>query len=413
MIMKKFFFFAAIAAIGLASCSNDETIASQATSESNVIGFRPVTTNMTRAADASFATSTSFKVTAFEAGGTTNAYFSNVVFTANEGTTFTSESKYYWPATYNLDFFAWQPSTLAAASGNYTSFAITPSTTVGEQIDFVYAVTRGWGRADGYTHDGSAGVTINFRHAESKVLIQLKNTNDNLKITVGDVAIGNLRGTETFTWNGVTNGTTPVDATTATTDGQYTAGTLNYLNGTWTSTSAQTSAYTISMGTDNITDDKSATSARNVFNGGQTTARNLTSSAPSYEMILIPQTLNAQTTYSATTEGATFAGAFISVKLKIQNTANDAYIVGAADQWVTAIWPLTALTWLPGHKYTYTVDLAGGGYHPANNNDGDATLDPILEGAEIKFVTVTVDAWADGEAGGVYTGTPSSTPVVP
>ena len=32
--MKKFFFFAAIAAIGLASCSSDETIASQATSES-------------------------------------------------------------------------------------------------------------------------------------------------------------------------------------------------------------------------------------------------------------------------------------------------------------------------------------------------------------------------------------------
>ena len=411
--MKKFFFFAAIAAIGLASCSNDETIASQATSESNAISFRALTNNMTRALDASFANGTSFKVTAFESGATTNAYFSNEVFTAETGTTFTSTNKHYWPNTYNLDFFAWQPTSLSATTDNYTGFVITPSTTVGEQIDFVYAVTRGWGRYTGYTHDGSGGVIINFRHAESKVLVQLKNTNDNLKITVGDVAIGNLRGSETFTWNGVTDGSSSTAAATATTDGQYTSGTLTYLNGTWTSTSAQETAYTISMGTDNITDDKSATSARNVFNGNQPTARDLTSSAPSYEMILIPQALNAQTTYSATTENATFAGAYISVKLKIQNAANNAYIIGAGDQWVTAIWPLTSLTWLPGHKYTYTVDLAGGGYHPTNNNDGDATLDPILEGAEIKFVTVTVDAWADGEAGGVYTGTPSSTPVVP
>lgn len=359
---------------------------------------------MTRAADASFATSTSFKVTAFEAGATSNAYFTNEVFTATAGTTFTSGDKHYWPSAYNLDFYAWQPSTLSANSNNYTGFTITPSTTVSEQIDFVYAVTRGWGRYAGYTHDGSAGVTINFRHAESKVLIQLKNTNDNLKITVGNVTIDNLRGTETFTWNGVIDGTTPVAAGTATTDGQYTiegGGTLSYLNGTWTATSEQNSAYTVGMGTDNITDDKSATSARNVFNGNQPTARNLTSSAPSYEMILIPQVLNVATTYSAAAASSVFNGANIKVQLKIQNKANDAYIVGSAGGYITAMWPLTALTWLPGHKYVYTVDLAGGGYHDTNN-DTNEDLDPILEGAEIKFVTVTVDEWAVGASANVY-----------
>lgn len=399
---KRITFFAFAAALAFCySCSNDETVATNDNAASNEISFRTLMTGMTRATDASFANGTSFKVTAFQTGGTSTTYFANETFTATEGTTFTSTNKHYWPNAYNLDFFAWQPSNLSATTNNYTGFAITPSTTVSEQIDFVYAVTRGWGRYTGYAHDGSAGVTINFRHAESKVLVQLKNTNDNLKITVGNVTIGNLRGTETFTWNGVTDGSTPTAAATATTDGQYTTGTLTYLNGTWSATSEQTSAYTVGMGTDNITDDKSATSARNVFNGNQPTARNLTSSAPSYEMILIPQTLNAQTTYSADATSSTFAGAYITVQLKIQNKANDAYIVGSAGEYVTAMWPLTALTWLPGHKYTYTVDLAGGGYHNTNNT-GDKTLDPILSGAEIKFVTVTVDNWGDGSGEGVY-----------
>lgn len=400
--MKKNLFFLAVAAVAFAACSNDETVAVNE-SQGEAISFRPLVNNMTRAADASFANGTSFKVTAFEAGATSNAYFNDVVYTATTGTTFTTTNKYYWPNTYNLDFFAWQPSTLSATTDNYTGFSITPSSTVGEQIDFVYAVTRGWGKYGTPTHDGTNGVTINFRHAESKVLVQLKNTNKELKITVGNVAIGNLRGTETFTWNGVTDGSTTTAAATATTDDQYTSGTLTYLNGTWTANSDQTTNYTIAMGTDNITDDKSESSARNVFNGNQPTARNLTSAASGYEMILIPQVLNPQTAYSATTENATFSGAYISVQLKIQNKTNDAYIVGSAETYVTAMWPLTALTWLPGHKYTYTVDLAGGGYYTQNNNDGDSALDPVLEGAEIKFVTVTVDAWGDGAATSLYT----------
>lgn len=402
--MNKKLFFLAIAALGLAACSNDDVVE---INQGEAISFRPLTTNVTRAVDASFANGTSFKVTAFEAGSVENAYFVGETFTATNGTTFTSSYKHYWPNAYNLDFYAWQPASLSPSSTNYADFVISPSTTVGSQIDFVYAVTRGWGKHDAPTHDGTNGVTINFRHAESKVLVQLKNTNDNLKITVGSVTIGNLRGTETFTWNGVTDGSTTTAAATATTDGQYTiegGESLSYLNGTWTATSAQTSAYAVVVGQDNITDDKSASSARNVFNGNQPTVRNLTSSADGYEMILIPQALNAQTTYSSPSASSTFAGAYIQVQIKIQNKANDAYIVGSegAGNYVTAMWPLTALTWLPGHKYTYTVDLAGGGYF-TTNQDSNADLDPILKGAEIKFVTVTVDDWKDGAATSVYT----------
>lgn len=376
-----------------------------------------------RGADEHFnAANDKFAVTAFRKGETTSPYFNNVTFKTTDGTTFTSEDgKYYWPSSTNLDFYAYAPlSTEVGGSGSaavtrnaYNNFTVTPGTDVPYQPDLVYAVTRNWGKATTDQTTGHVisttvtGVTINFRHAESKVAIKLANFNKNLKITVGDVSIGNLRGSETFTWNGVTDGTTPVAAASANTDGQYTSGTLTYLNGTWTASSVQTSAYTVTMESD---------ASYNVFNGN-VAAKNLYSadaSAPNYDMILIPQELKVETTYynaGSAAVGDLFKGAYITVKIKIQNSAENAdeYIVGSAsgggigedaNGYITAMWPLTALTWLPGHKYTYTVDLAGGGYY-TTNQDTNEDLDPILEGAEIKFVDVTVDDWKDA-AGSVY-----------
>ena len=399
--MKKNLWIFAAAAVALAACSNDDTISENiGFDDASAISFRAFTNNMTRAADAHFnVADDAFKVSAFTAGETSaaEAYFTNVVFSTEDGTTFKAENKYYWPNTKNLDFYAWAPSSLTASENNFDGITVSPGTTIGSQPDFVYGVTKGWGTYGTPTHDGKPGVTLNFRHAESKVVIKIKNSNEDLVFTVGNVAIGNLRGTETFTWNGVTDGTTPTAAATANTDGQYTSGTLTYLNGTWTATSAQTSAYTVAMGTDDFDDVTEGTQARNVFSGEVATARELTSTAANHEMILIPQTLNAQTTYKGGDgdDKNNFIGAYITAQLKIQQKSNDAYVAGAADTYVTAMWPLTAATWLPGHKYTYTVDLAGGGYFTTNQDD-DAALDPILDGAEIKFVTVTVDAWGDG-----------------
>lgn len=412
--MKKLFFFAA-AALALASCSNDETVRTDATSSSNEISFRAFNGGMTRAADEHFnAANDQFGVTAMKQG-TTTAYFDNVTFKTSDGSEAyaSTDNKYYWPSSVNLDFYAYAPLSTEVTVSNpaptvspavtrtaYNNFTVTPGTDVPNQPDFVYAVTKDWGKAGlqtgtATTHQiGSTykGVTINFRHAESKVAFKLANSNKNLKITVGEVTIGNLRGSESFTWNGVTDGTTPVDAASANTDGQYTTGTLNYLNGTWTAASAQTSAYTVTM---------ESAASYNVFDG-IVAAKNLYSadaSAPNFDMILIPQALKIETTYNgnATSPASTFEGAYITVQIKIQNKATDDYIVGDGSTFVTAMWPLTVLTWLPGHKYTFTVDLANGGYYTVNQDDSN-DLDPILEGAEIKFVTVTVDDWkiADG-----------------
>ena len=375
--MKKNLFILAVAGLALASCSSDETIASQATSQANEISFRAFNNGMTRAADAHFnVANDQFKVTAFPQGTTTTAYFSNVIFKTADGSTFTSTGgKYYWPNSTNLDFYAWAP---AGQSDNYASIPVTVASEAASQIDLVYGKTLDWGKVAlqtgtdaGHRIDGSSvqGVTINFRHAESKVVIKLQNSNSNLKITASNVTIGNVSGSGTFAI--AETHTDTKDAAT--------------IAGGWSSLGAATASYSQDI----------------------TPAVFSTATQAGVDMILIPQTLTNAGVYNKTGSAAVgdpFNGAYITVKLKIQNSADDNYIVGKAsgvDEYVTALFPLPATAWAPGKKYTYTVDLAGGGYYPTNH-DTNEDLDPILEGAEIKFVTVTVDNWTpyDGDGNG-------------
>ena len=112
-------------------------------------------------------------------------------------------------------------------------------------------------------------------------------------------------------------------------------------------------------------------------------------------MILIPQTLSAATAYASTTAGAKPNGSYIALKMVIKNNTTAGETVADAtanDKW--AMWPIGGYNWEPGKKYTYTIDLAGGGYYETNK-DSDTDLDAILEGAEIKFVSVSVDGWTD------------------
>lgn len=375
------------------SCSNDETIASQATNESNEINFRPLVNSVTRASDVTTTNLTSFFVTANIASNPVENYFGGVTpvefSDANVGTgegkhastagTYTSATKYYWPSTGELDFIAFAPATgTDITRTDSTHFSVTPSSTPSAQQDFLYAVVRRQTKAANGT-----GVVLNFRHALSKVIIQLKNSSSDLHFTVKDVAIGYIQPTGTFapiykTAEGSqigfsTNGTLKSNTTIASETGYYITGAA------WVASGAVTS-YTQTAGT---------------------TAYAVNTTSPSAltdDMILIPQALTVDTKYyhdseSSAAKNDPFHGAYISVELKIQDADNH-YIVGTSEAYVTAMWPLTAITWLPGHMYTYTVDLAGGGYY-LTNQDTNEDLDPILDNSEIKFVTVTVDGWTD------------------
>lgn len=353
----------------IASCSSDELVAENQ-SNPNEISFTPLLTGVTRAMsiDATELQTQGFNVTAIINGGST-AYFTAENYTWNStANAYTSTTKHYWPSEGSLDFYAYSPmSDTYVGTGkqivktDYNTFDVTPSATPSEQVDFVYANTNNKTKGT----DGKV-TTLNFRHAESNIVIQLKNTATDLKFTVKDVAIGYILPTAQFDYTGSTNGTT--DNTNTDAASGY------YLKG-WGTPSGTRTSYSQTAGTTSYAVGADASALTN-------------------NMILIPQTLEVATVYSADSVGSAFNGACISVELKIQDTS-DHYIVGTSSTYVTAMWPLTSIIWLPGHKYTYTVDLKGGGYYPTNQ-DENTDLDPILEGAEIMFASVTVDSWSDG-----------------
>lgn len=402
--MNKKLLILAVAGLALASCSNDEVVQDLSTSDANAISFRAFNSGITRAADVDANAGTyglktlGFKVFAnvYTAEGAEGAnYFPETEFTWNEAvSSYTSANKYYWPSDGALNFYAWSASIPAQVTHTATTkiFSVEPAslssaTTAAGQGDLVFANTNNKAKAG----NGASGVSINFRHAESKVAIMIKNTNPNLMFTVGDVAIGNLYGVGTFTYSGGNRGTN--------TDGDG-----NLLLTDWAGTGSQDVSYSLTM---------KSSDSYNVLNG-TTGAKAIVTT--DNEMILIPQALLAADVYSGTTArdgetpGSPFNGSFISAQIKIQNPTNSAYIAGAADKYVTAIWPLPQMNLDPGYKYTFTVDLAGGGYYP-DNRDTNIDLDPILEGSEIRFVNVTVDVWDDGGTyllgnvtkGGTYT----------
>ena len=358
--MKKRLFFLPMVAIMMAACS------------SNDISFRPIVKGVTRAADADLSSdATSFNVEAFNTGTTTSPYFSNVTFT-NTSSTFTSATKYYWP-TNNLDFYAYSPiSSGQFVKTDYKTFIITPSNTVSEQVDFIYANTNNKGK-------GSSGevTTLNFRHAGAKIVVKVKNSAPNLKFEISGWKLGYLDNSATFTYG---------DANTDTQDGAQLA------FSDWSGNSDQSANNTYST---TFTANPIAAAQSTAYFLEKNGTPSTTTTDESINMILIPQTLTAATAYASAATDAKPNGSYIALKMVIKNntTAGETVADATTDgKW--AMWPIGGYNWEPGKKYTYTIDLAGGGYYETNQ-DTDADLDPILEGAEIKFATVTVDGWAE------------------
>lgn len=391
--MKKSFFILATAALALASCSRDVIVdENQTFNDANEISFRAMEAPVRRAADQTATTlqasGKGFYVTAIHSVGSTT-YFDNVQFKYNAGTYF-SDNKYYWPASGTLDFFAYAPATDGAqlSRTDYKTFTVAPSATVADQVDLIYANTDGKSKTATYTTGtyGSLGVPLNFRHAGAKIVVKVKNNADNnLKFEITGVKIVNVDGSATFTYN---DDPSTGDNNTDTNDG-----------------SVQLKSTDWSNNTDDQTVTYSKTLTANTISAKQTTGQFLNAGGTigtedqSVNMILIPQsTPAAGSSYSAAAANSKYTGSYIALKMVIKNKDASETVIADASQDVSsdnnwAMWPVQ-FTWVPGKKYTYTIDLANGGYWELNH-DTDADLDPILENAEIKFVDVTVDDWSD------------------
>ena len=360
--MKRFFLSLLAVAGMLTACNMNEL--ESVNRMGDRIGFTTTTNGLTKAVDVTTANLTAFTVEAFNHNTVTSPYMNAVAFTGANGS-FESAEPYYWPEG-ALDFYAYSQGTAEGqvVKSDYRTFNITPAASPAAQVDFVYA---------GVTNQTKAGSTegaipLNFRHTESKIVVQVKNTAPNLKFVVDAWKVGYLDEAGTFTYNG--NETNAYDATTVG------AGTLDA--GMWT--------------------NNTTASASNTYTNTLASSVNIAASSSSPtplggEMILIPQVTTAADAYASASASALVNGSYVAVKIKILNRANDAVIYSdgnGGSAW--AIWPV-AFNWEPGKKYTYTLDLAGGGYYEVNN-DTDADLDPILEGAVISFASVTVDEFA-------------------
>ena len=115
--MKQKLFLAAMAAIAMTSCSNDETLEINTGTE-QAIDFR--TAMATRATETTIDNLSSFYVTAFNENIIEAPYFENLEFTKDgDSSIFTSEDKYYYPGDgTDLTFYAYAPSAEKLGTGS-------------------------------------------------------------------------------------------------------------------------------------------------------------------------------------------------------------------------------------------------------------------------------------------------------
>ena len=379
----------AVAALGFAACANDETTAvNEKLAESNAISFRTLVSGQMRAAvDINTANLTEFKVTAFKHGeyDYDDAYIPDVTFTGTSATSYTSTTKYYWPASDGkLDFYAYSP----IANGNglsisaYNTFVLTPTVTtetVGSQADLIYAAVKNKGKGDATTE---GQIALNFRHAGAKVALKVthanSNTAKNLYFKVKGWAVGYLDKSATFTFPdyNTSNDANTVEHNNGSSD--------SYLLpvGYWTANDGYATDKQIYRSSDLGT-------AVDVAGTAGTPTGAVTNHTFAEEMILIPQSgASLASEYSATTADAEPNGTFVAVKLAVYDVNTNTVIV--PETW--AMWPAT-VSWVPGKKYTYNVQLDEGGYYEKNTDAGNDVLDPIFKGAVISFATVKVDEW--------------------
>lgn len=224
--MKNRIYMMSLAVLAMVSCVNDDIVQINNGME---ISFRSALD--TRATELTESNLSDFYVTALTTDTGAANYFTNVQFTKETGSSsmvFTSEYKYYWPASGELDFYAYRPGAtemnaeITITPENKVLSGYAPVLDVDQQIDIVYAHTRA------SKANNAASVPLEFKHALSQVGIVAKNTNEAYDIKIKAIRLKNVAGEGDFylgTGSWITDGTsvsyeiTRTDAETAVTLG--------------------------------------------------------------------------------------------------------------------------------------------------------------------------------------------------
>lgn len=368
--MKKYFFFAAIAAMSLASCSNDDVIELK----QDEIKFNVVANNTSRAVNVYCNNNMpeDFKVWAYSTNedGEDVMYINGDLVKKN-GTSYATDNVRYWPADKTLNFVAFknmggiiinQNNAVAyvADTNNPTgSNEISINSNVAEQVDMLYAITNGQTKAA----NASAGVSLNFRHLLSQVVFNAKNTNsNNLYIEVTGVKVGNVHECGQPRFNFGTNETTG-NFEDHVGETKYTFEPIS-----WEYPTNDYVDYTVAFDKMVLGNTLSALTSANA------TGKEFSNTA----MLLLPQTTTAWVPSAATaTPDAEGSGAYVAVNCKIYNVANGDGVKTEKDELLHDGWAYMPvnIAWQQGKKYTYTFIFGqgNGGY----DENGDPVLAPV------------------------------------
>ena len=340
MITKTLFSLAMAAFV--ASCSNDVVV-----SEKSDTPIR-ITTSLdkqTRGAYTQATDITKFKMSAFKKIGSNDAWINNVDVTYN-GSSCSWSGNTVWPGDGSgLVFVAYAPNLLSTGtpSLSYNSSSITgfeQSTSDPDDLITAYAdVTNG------------NSVTLNFKHALSKIEVQAVNESTlGYTIDIDGIRIGGVNKKGDLAWQ---TSSTPLP--------------------TWSEQTDKDKFENIDTGTSPVANPTGT--AQSIMFGK--------------EFYMIPQTLNA---WDPTSDGNNSEnGSYISVYCCIKN--NGVPVFPTSNGYAWAAIPISG-TWNAGYKYIYTLRFfangnGGAGYKDPEEPDGGES---IIQNTNIN-ISVTITDW--------------------
>jgi len=202
--MKKIL-FAAVAAMAITGCSQNEEIEKAA--QPVEIGFGTIVKTTTRAVVTNKANLGDFKVHSYITGATYDgtalgdAYMNGVLYKTSDNLTWTKDAgdtkTYYWPSASDksVQFFAY-PSTLvtdfSAPATGYPSFTYTVATKVSDQKDLVVAHEQNKTAISEGVNNGS--LTLGFKHILSRINFAYVPGASDLTYTVSAIKIADITG---------------------------------------------------------------------------------------------------------------------------------------------------------------------------------------------------------------------------
>lgn len=368
--MKKSLFIMALGAFALTSCSQDEVLDVQ----KDAVQFSVVADKASRGAVTTTANIGDFMVNAFVAGnpsGNLNQFFmKDVKVSGSNATGWSYDFTRFWPTTDKINFYSYSPASLTGVSiaSDVQTITHIVSTTCADQIDVLYALNNGLGKADGE-------VKVNFRHALAQIVFQAENSKSDLEVVIDGVRIVNVKNSGTFSWP--TASTNNPNYTEIENGGNGDTPSDTQLDGSWGTWALSPTDPYVSHPAD-IT--------QQILTGETAAAVALTKAAD--PLLVMPQTFIPATVedkFMKIEAGKTFFA--ISCKIySIENGTTKTLLWPSTDGFAEVVIPATSPdkidakdAWKQGRKYVYTFKfgegagyIGEGGVTPGTPDDPDA-----------------------------------------